>query len=391
MTDQAIVVFNSGSSSLKFALYRLGNGGVRSCICRGQVAAISTRSHFYIRDATGAVILEEVDTVPDHATALKRLLQWIDDQQSGVNLRAAAHRVVHGGMDFLVPVLVDDRVLQQLKRLVSFAPLHQPHNLHAIDELRLLRPDLPQIACFDTSFHRAMPMEAQRYALPQSFFDQGVRAYGFHGLSYEYILSVLPDYLAKHARGRVIVAHLGSGASMCALLDGKSVATTMGFSPLDGLIMGTRCGAIDPGVLLYLLRQGMSIDALDELLYQHSGLLGLSGISGDMQTLLASENEQATLAVEQFCYRAAREVGSLVAALSGLDAIIFTGGIGEHSPAIRERICEKLQWLGVQLSDDVNCGNGTCISTAGSSVSVWVIATDEEDIIAGHGQKLLVA
>lgn len=389
VTDQAIAVFNSGSSSLKFALYRLASRDPLSCICRGQISGISTNSHFYVRDAMGVVMLDEQGTISDHAAALKRLLQWIDQQQPSVNIQAAAHRVVHGGISFRAPVLVDKEVLQQLRQLVSFAPLHQPHNLHAIDELRMLRPDLPQIACFDTSFHCEMPMEAQRYALPQVFFDQGVRAYGFHGLSYEYISSVLPDYLGARASGRVIVAHLGNGASMCALRDGKSVATTMGFSPLDGLVMGTRCGTIDPGVLLYLLRQGMSIDALDELLYQRSGLLGLSGMSGDMQALLASDDEPAIMAVQQFCYRAAREMGSLVVALSGLDVIVFTGGIGEHSSVIREQICQKLQWLGVKLSAADNVGNCACISTAESLVSVWVIATDEERVIAGYGQRFL--
>ncbi len=394
MTDQAIAVFNAGSSSLKFALYRLAGGAQLRCINHGQIAGIGhigQQSRFVVYDAAGVVLLDEVCDVADHAAALQRLLQWLDEHQHGLELLAVGHRVVHGGVAFAAPVVVDDAVLEQLKQLIPLAPLHQPHNLKAIEALRTFRPDLPQVACFDTAFHRTMPAVAQRYALPHKFFESGVRAYGFHGLSYEYIASLLPGYLGDVAGGRVIVAHLGNGASMCAMHGGKSVATTMGFTPLDGLVMGTRCGAIDPGVLLYLLRQGMSVDELDDLLQQRSGLLGLSGISSDMRALLASSDKHAVEAVAQFCYRAAREIGSLAAALAGLDAIVFTGGIGEHSVAIRESICQQSQWLGVQLDEVANRNNSACISTAESAVSVWVMATDEELVIARHCHKLVTA
>lgn len=389
MTDRVIAVLNSGSSSLKFALYRVQDDGELRRIYHGQIAGIATQSHFTVQDADGRLLLEESHDAFVHAKALQRLLQWLDEHRHDMALLAVGHRVVHGGAEFAVPVRVDDVVFQQLKQLIPLAPLHQPHNLKAIELLRSLRPELPQVACFDTAFHRTMPVVAQRYALPRELFEHGVRSYGFHGLSYEYIASVLPDHLGDAARGRVIVAHLGNGASMCALRNGKSVATTMGFTPLDGLVMGTRCGRVDPGVLLYLLRQGMSVDELDDLLQQRSGLLGLSGISSDMRTLVESGDEHAAEAVTQFCYRAACEIGSLAAALAGVDAIVFTGGIGQHAAAIRERICRQLQWLGVQLDDAGNRHNNACISTPQSSTSVWVIATDEEQIIARHCHRVV--
>ena len=390
MADPLIAVLNTGSSSVKFALYRWEGGAQLRCTYRGEIAGIAMHGRLYVSDANGAVVLDERYDIVDHEAALNCWLQWLDEQLSGQRLLAVGHRVVHGGIEFVAPVVVNEAVLEQLKLLIPLAPLHQPHNLKAIELLRAVRPDVPQIACFDTAFHHTIPAVAQRYALPNALFEHGVRGYGFHGLSYQYISNRLPAYLGQAAGGRVIVAHLGNGASMCALHNGRSVATTMGFTPLDGLTMGTRCGAVDPGVLLYLLRQGMSIDALDELLQQHSGLLGLSGISSDMRTLLASGDKQAAVAVEQFCYRAACAVGSLVVALSGVDAIVFTGGIGEHSAVIRHRICQQLRWLGLQLSEDANRSGGACISAEGSAVAVWVIATDEQRMIADHCQRLIV-
>lgn len=387
MKNQVIAVINAGSSSLKFALYR-PDGALLQCLYHGQIAAITGRGRFSVHSADGALVLDEQLDVADHAAAVQLLLQWLDGQGDLV-LTAAGHRVVHGGVEFSAPVLVNDDVLNRLRALAPLAPLHQPHNLGAIELLRELRPALPQVACFDTAFHRTMPEVAQRYALPYEFFERGVRSYGFHGLSCEYIASVLPDHLGPAAKGGVIVAHLGNGASLCALRDGKSVATTMGFTPLDGVPMGTRCGAIDPGVLLYLQRQGMSVDDVDDLLNHRSGLLGLSGISSDMRTLLASDDPRAALAVEHFCYRAACEIGSLAAALAGVDAIVFTGGIGEHAGAIREKICFLSQWLGVELDEEANRNHGACISAPGSKVSAWVIATDEEQMIARHCHRLV--
>ncbi len=392
VTERVIAILNAGSSSLKFAFYREDVAEGLRRIYHGQmpsVSAIAQQGRFIVYDVEGLVVLDEACAAVDHAAALQRLLRWFDGHQHGIALLAVGHRVVHGGVEFSAPVRVDEGVLQRLQQLIPLAPLHQPHNLKAIELLRTLRPELPQVACFDTAFHRTMPELAQRYALPHQLFANGVRSYGFHGLSYEYIASVLPDYLGAVADGRVIVAHLGNGASLCAMRAGMSVATTMGFTPLDGLVMGSRCGAIDPGVLIYLLRQGMSVDALDDLLQHHSGLLGLSGISSDMRTLLASDDARAADAVEQFCYRAAREIGSLAAALGGLDAIVFTGGIGEHATRVREMICQQAQWLGVELDGAANRNNSACISTPQSKVSAWVIATDEERVIARHCYRLV--
>lgn len=390
VTDRLIATLNAGSSSIKFALYRVAAGVALIRLYHGQIAGITQQCRFSVHDADGLLMLDEECSASDHAAAIQQLLQWFDEHQHGMELLAVGHRVVHGGVGFTAPVVLDNVVMAQLQQLIPLAPLHQPHNLKAIELLRQLRPDVPQIACFDTAFHRTMPIAAQRYAVPHELFDSGVRGYGFHGLSYEHIVSALPDYLGDTARGRVIVAHLGNGASMCALRDGRSVATTMGFTPLDGLVMGTRCGAIDPGVLLYLLRHGMSVDELDDMLQHRSGLLGLSGISSDMQALLASDDERAIAAVEQFCYRAAREIGSLAVALAGVDAIVFTGGIGEHAAAVREMVCQQLQWLGVELESGANRDNSSCISTPQSRISVWVMVADEEQIIARHCHALVI-
>jgi acetate kinase len=286
-------------------------------------------------------------------------------------------------------VLVDAATLAHLAALAPLAPLHQPHNVSAIEVCARLAPDVPQVACFDTAFHRTQPEVAQAFPLPAEYADRGIRRYGFHGLSCEYVASTLARIDVRAAAGRTIVAHLGSGASMCALHGKRSVATTMGFSPLDGLMMGTRCGAIDPGVLLYLLdHDGMSRDDLQKLLYEQSGLLGVSGMSGDMRTLLASPDPRAGRAIDLFVYRAGRELGSLTAALGGLDAIVFTGGIGEHSPAIRARICRGAAWLGVQLDEDANRTGGPRLTHPHSQVSVWVIPTNEEEVIARHTRRL---
>jgi acetate kinase len=299
---------------------------------------------------------------------------------------------VHGGLEFGRPVRVNAQVLQALEKFVPLAPLHQPHNLAPIGLLLQRLPELPQVACFDTSFHRSNPEIAQMFALPAELHAQGVRRYGFHGLSYEYIASVLPDFDARAASGRTVVLHLGNGSSMCAVQAGKSVASTMGFTAVDGLPMGTRCGAIDPGVILYLMDQrGMDARAIEKLIYNQSGLLGVSGISSDMRALLASEDPRAQLAIDLYVYRIRREMGSLAAALGGLDAIVFTAGIGEHASAVRERVCRDAAWLGVELDATANAKAGPRISAVNSRISAWAIPTNEELMIARHTRALLDA
>ena len=303
---------------------------------------------------------------------------------------AAGHRVVHGGVKFAAPVRIDADVLGELASLIPLAPLHQPHNLAAIRAVVQHAPQLPQAACFDTAFHRTQPPVAQAFGLPRTYTERGVRRYGFHGLSYEYVASVLPGIDARAAAGRTVVAHLGNGASMCGLKAGQSMATTMGFTAVDGLVMGTRCGALDPGVLLFLMDQhGMDARALEVLLYQKSGLLGVSGISSDMRTLLASTDPRAAEAIELFVYRIVRELGSLTAALGGLDAVVFTGGIGENAASIRARVCRDAAWLGLELDEEANQRGGPCLSRPDSHVAAWVIPTNEELMIAHHTRRVL--
>jgi acetate kinase len=326
-----------------------------------------------------------------HGLALSFLFEW---GRSGAldtdRVEAVGHRVVHGGTRFTAACLIDAEIVRQLEALVPLAPLHQPHNVAAIKAVLQMAPGLPQVACFDTAFHRTQPAVARAFALPRRFADEGVQRYGFHGLSYEYIASALASRDRRAAYGRTIVAHLGNGASLCALRDSRSVATTMGFTALDGLVMGTRCGAIDPGVLLYLMAQhGMSPGDLEKLLYEQSGLLGVSGISSDMRTLLGSADPHAQDAIELFLYRVQREFGAMAAVLGGVDAIVFTGGIGEHAPAIRARICRRAGWLGLELDDALNEENAECISRRGSHVTAWVIPADEELMIARHTRRVL--
>ncbi|MCU0969932.1 MAG: acetate/propionate family kinase [Rubrivivax sp.] len=393
MAGDAIAVVNAGSSSIKFSLFDCADGDALSLHCRGQVEAIFDRPRFVARDASGAVIAEQRwsdDAALGHAGALAHLTAFLREQTAGRRLAGVGHRVVHGGADHATPVLVDDGVLAALERLVPLAPLHQPHNLAGIRALAEAAPGLPQVACFDTAFHRSNPELAQMFALPHELHEAGVRRYGFHGLSYEYIASVLPALDPRAAAGRTIVLHLGNGASMCALQGGHSVASTMGFTAVDGLPMGTRTGALDPGVVLYLMdERGMDARAIERLLYQQSGLLGVSGVASDMRTLLASDAPRARLAVDLFVYRIGRELGSLAAALGGLDAIVFTAGVGENAPAIRERACAAAAWLGVELDAAANASGGPRISTAASRISAWTLPTDEELMIARHTARLL--
>ena len=389
----ALLVLNAGSSSLKFSVF-LDEDPPRRLL-RGQIDGLLTAPRFVARDATRTVGEKEwpAGTRLGHAGAIEFLFDWGRRQlPGGHRFVAAGHRVVHGGTQFAHPVVVDAAVLAGLEALVPLAPLHQPHNLAAIKAVTQLAPAVAQVACFDTAFHQTQPPVAQTFALPRRYFDEGVRRYGFHGLSYEYVASVLRMHDRRAAAGRTVVAHLGNGASLCALQNSLSVATTMGFTALDGLMMGTRCGTIDPGVLLYLLdRHGLSRPDLERLLYTESGLLGVSGISSDMRALLASSDPRAAEAVGLFVYRIGRELGSLAAALGGLDALVFTGGIGENAPIVRERVCAGAGWVGVRLDDEANTRNGPQISRAESAVSVWVVPTDEELMIAQHTRRVLAS
>jgi acetate kinase len=390
----AIVVLNAGSSSVKFSLFTLEDDAPVLKL-RGQIEGLYTAPKFGAKDPAGAVIASHVWNEGDqlgHDGAVKYLIAYLRGELAQHRLLAIGHRVVHGGLDYDRPVRVDADVLARLGKFVPLAPLHQPHNLAPIRALLANAPQLPQIACFDTSFHRVMPAVAQTFALPPSITDRGVRRYGFHGLSYEYIAAALPRYDATAARGRVVVAHLGNGASMCAMHDGRSVASTMGFTAVEGLPMGTRTGTLDPGVLLYLMDEmGMDARAIERLIYQQSGLLGVSQVSSDMRTLLASDDPRARFAIELFCYRIGRELGSLAAALGGLDAIVFTGGIGEHAAPIREQVLRNAVWLGIDVDVAANATHGPRLTTAASRVSGWVIPTDEEQMIARHTRAAIAA
>ncbi len=392
MTD-AILVINAGSSSIKFSLFPGEQRPTRAdLICEGECAGIGHRIHFTARDGAGAPLLDEhLAEGATHEDALTALLRWLEQRFPTIDLIAAGHRVVHGGAVYEAPVRIDAEVVAELTRLIPLAPLHEPHHLAAIAAISKLYPTLPQVACFDTSFHHTQPEVAAAFALPRRLTEEGIRRYGFHGLSYEYIASVLPDFVDPPvANGRLVVAHLGSGASMCAMRQRKSVATTMGFTALDGLPMSRRCGSLDPGVVLYLMEEKkMTAAAISDLLYQSSGLLGVSGLSDDMKTLLASDEPRAAEAIDLFVYRICRELGSLAAALDGLDALVFTAGIGEHAPEIRRRVCDKSTWLALEIDAAANEAGGPRITKVDSKISAWVIPTDEDLMIARHTWRLI--
>ena len=380
----AILALNAGSSSTKFGLFEIGRQGP---IAHGEIEGIGTAPHFIARDDRGAVIGERrwPEASVDHEALLGGLLEWVDAHLGADTLVAVGHRVVHGGRNFTGPVLLDDKVLAALDLLTPLAPLHQPHSLSPVRAIMAVRPGLPQVACFDTSFHHTLPAVATRFALPREYDVEGVRRYGFHGLSYEYIAGTLRRTVPWIASGRVIVAHLGNGASLCALRDGVSIDTTMGFTALDGLMMGTRCGTIDPGVILYMLQQkGLPAAEIETLLYQRSGLLGVSGISSDMRVLLESRTPEAREAVELFVFRIAREAAALAGSLGGLDGFVFTAGIGEHAAPIRAAVCKRLAWLGVALDPAANARHADRISARDAPVEVRVIPTDEEAMIVRH-------
>ena len=387
MMSDAIIVLNAGSSSLKFSLYSVADREP-TLESRGQIEGLGTSPKAKIKNGQGRPLIDKFLLNDDgtervgHAEAFEYLVRWFREEYADrLRLVAVGHRVVHGGLEFAQPVLIDAGVLAKLERLTPLAPLHQPHNLAPIKAVMRLRPDLPQVACFDTSFHRGRAPATERFGLPDNYFHKGVRRWGFHGLSYQSVANKFRRVAPDLATGRIIVAHLGSGASMCAMKDGRSVDTTMSFSTLDGLPMGTRCGSLDPGVVLFLL-QNSTRDEVETMLYKKSGLLGISGISNDVRELLASDDPRAADALQYFVYRAVREVGSLTAALGGLDALVFTAGIGENSPVIRQRICQSLGWLGIDIDAQANERGDAAISVRGRTPSVWVIPADEEAVIA---------
>jgi acetate kinase len=389
----AILVVNAGSSSLKFQIFEIADAGLQRRI-RGQIDGIGTRPRLVAKAADGAVMVDRQyapETVESLPAAIAETRAWLLTLE-GFNLKAIGHRVVHGGPHYAKPILIDHDILDTLATFQELAPLHQPNNLAPIRLAMDISPDVPQIACFDTAFHRGHDPHTDCYALPRIYYEQGVRRYGFHGLSYEYIAVRLAEVAPDLARGRVLVAHLGSGASMCGLLDGRSIETTMGFTALDGLPMSTRPGQMDPGVVLYLIDQkGMSAKEVTDLLYRASGLKGLSGISGDMRDLLASDDARATFAINHFIHRCALSAGMLVAALGGLDAFVFTAGVGENSAPIRARISERLAWLGAELDPEANAAGKTLISTLASKVALYVLPTDEELMIARHTLELIAS
>ncbi len=382
-----ILTLNAGSSSVKFAAFACEAAGLEA-LATGQIEGLGAAATFRAESTSGAkseYAFDESHGRVDHRVAVAAILRWLGEAHFGRQVVAVGHRIVHGGPDFAEPVGIDDAVLTKLRQFIPLAPLHQPHNLAGVEAALAAFPATPQVACFDTAFHRSHPFVADTFALPRSFYDEGVRRYGFHGLSYEFIARRLGAIAPAAAAGRAIVAHLGNGASMCAMRKGRSVASTMGFTPLDGLPMGTRCGQLDPGVVLYLMAEkGMSASAISDLLYEESGFKGMSGLSHDMRVLEASDSPAARDAIAYFVARIRREIGALAATLDGVDAIVFTAGIGENAWRIREAALTGMEWLGVRLDREANRANAQRVSAADSRVAVLVLHTDEERMIAEH-------
>lgn len=389
MSD-AILVLNAGSSTVKFGLFEIASDGPRM-LCKGLIDEHDAEPRLTIKSTDGEMLFDKHQ--PDRsneAGLLDDILHWVDGYLACDELVAVGHRIVHGGQDFVAPVLIDDNVLGALQALTHLAPLHQPRSLQPIRPLLALRPELPQIACFDTAFHHDLPALARRFAIPRKFDAMGIRRYGFHGLSYQFIARRLAELSPTLAAKRTVVAHLGSGSSLCAMRDGASIDTTMGLTALDGLVMGTRCGAIDPGVLLYLQRvHGMSAAELERMLYNESGVLGVSGLSADMRVLVESTEPHAIEAVDMFVERAAKEIAAMAVSLGGLDCLVFTGGIGEHSQQIRHRVCARLGWLGIELDRASNEADAPDIAAGSSNVDVRIIPTSEETTIARGCMSLL--
>jgi len=392
MTDH-VLTFNAGSSSLKFGLFEAAETPV--VIATGLIDRIGGDAHLTLKSALGEALDDRAltgDAAKDHAGAVAAVLETLDCQMQGRPIEAVGHRVVHGGPVYAAPTELTDQALTELERYIPFAPLHQPHNLAGVRAARTAFPEALQIACFDTAFHRNHPWVNDVFALPREYYDKGVRRYGFHGLSYDYISGELQRTAPHLHAGRVVVAHLGNGASMCAMLGGRSVGSTMGFTALDGLPMGTRCGQLDPGVLLYMLEEeGLDAGQITDILYKRSGLLGLSGLSNDMRTLEAADTPEAEQAIEYFVFRIRRELGALSAVLGGLDALVFCGGIGENSRTVRARVCENLQWLGIEIDRSRNAANERIVSTDLSRARVLVIPTNEEMVIARAAARQLAA
>jgi len=390
--SEAVLVLNAGSSSIKFELFKVAAGALETRL-EGQMEGIGASPHLFARDAHRVTLADQRwagPDVADHGAALVRIMEGIEPAIAGRTIIAVGHRVVHGGPDLAAPVLVDDVVLEKLRALSDLAPLHQPHNLAGIEAARRRFPGVPQIACFDTAFHRNHPWEADTFGLPPEYYARGIRRYGFHGLSYEYIASLLAHEDPALAAGRVVVAHLGNGASLCAIRGGRSMDSTMGFTAVDGVPMGTRSGQIDPGVLLHLmLHEDMSVEQVGTLIYQNAGLKGMSGISQDVRELSSSPKPEAAAALRYFAYRVRREIGALSAVLGGIDALVFTAGIGENARALRAQICEGLDYLGIAIDPARNEANERTISPDGARVPVLVRATDEEKMIAQHVIDLL--
>lgn len=388
--QSTILTINAGSSSLKFAAFALA--AEPRLLLRGGIEGIGTAPRFVAEDEGGNALAGPSGAlaVANHDDAIARFLDWLAGQ-GGLDLRVAGHRVVHGGIKRTAPARIDVALIDELAALAPLAPHHQPHNVAAIRALARRLPNLPQVACFDTAFHAGQPAVARRYALPRELEEAGIRRYGFHGLSYEYLTGAVPR-IVGHMPRRLIALHLGNGASLCAILDGRSVATSMGFSTIEGLMMGTRAGSIDPGVLLYLMRErGMGHEALTDLLYNRAGLKGVSGISSDMRTLLASADSRAAEAIELYCYRIVREIGGAAAALGGVDALVFAGGVGERAVPVRKRIVAALGWLGLELDETANAAGAPCITMRSSKVGAWVVPTNEELVIARHAWAVLRA
>jgi len=394
---EMLLIINAGSSSIKFSLYKTGDGAL-DLMSSGQFSGFGGVVAFKAKTSAGTVQCEQQLPGLLHAQAIDMLLKWTEATYPEYLLTSAGHRVVHGGERYSAPIVIDDAVLAEIRRLIPLAPLHQPHHVSAIEALKNLYPELVQVACFDTAFHHANPKVATTFAIPRALTEEGVRRYGFHGLSYEYIASAMASHMESTlAQGRVVIAHLGAGASMCALNNGRSVTSTMGFTALDGLMMNKRCGSIDPGVILYLIQEKkMNAEQISQFLYNECGLKGVSGFSDDMKVLVASDDPRAKEAVDLFVYRISRELGSLAAALGGLDALVFTAGIGEHAAEIRRRVCDAAAWLGVQIDQNRNAemnssADGYCISSKDAGVPVWIIPTNEDLMIAQHTQRLLSA
>ncbi len=388
MSTNAVLILNSGSSSIKFAVFQDDTR-----LLAGQIAGIGDTPAFAAKNADGQPLAPGIDalsTTTDHSGALTVLLDWLQGDGLGLNIIAAGHRVVHGGTGFTRPARVTPAIIADLKKLIPLAPHHQPHNLAAIEALADRLPDLDQVACFDTAFHSAKPAEAAQLGLPAVYAERGMRRYGFHGLSYEHVVGALPELSGADLPARLVIAHLGNGASMCAVRNGIGIATTMGFSTLDGLPMGSRSGSLDPGAILHLMREdGLDLKALEDLLYNRAGLLGVSGISSDMRVLLDSDAAGAAAAIDFFCYRIARELGSLAAALGGIDALVFTGGIGENAAAVRADVIARSAWLGFALDQAANDAAGPRITAADSAVPAWIVPADEESVIARHTLEIL--